>query len=385
MFIGLWTGGKVYFHPGGPGVQSPEGSLGMKFWFYRTVPGDVVIGGQRLDAPAPPMPETVLRGEEDGYWEVGFHPAGLVFPGEGCWEVTARIGEEEMRAVMLVVRLSFAPLRVQWLPAGVGRVDTDLSDYPTAITEVYRRENSESGVLLVETSQHLRDVSAVYPQAVGDPVVIDGHSGVCVKGMQSEAGEWQYNVDAAAIVWQDDDLAYQYQIRQEGLDLDCADLLRVAGLTLSSQAVSTVTAEPPAVMTLPSQPPASCPVTQPPDPPFDPLGRPVETFSGKFWYGSDNLYLALPFDGTWRQLAQGEKVLWWSANFAGEPRPALIMRAQRLDLPDQIFEQSGATNASHSSFPATAMLQGVQLPLPGCWEITGEYKGKALTFVVWVP
>jgi hypothetical protein len=61
------------------------------------------------------------------------------------------------------------------------------------------------------------------------------------------------------------------------------------------------------------------------------------------------------------------------------------MRAQRLDLPDQIFEQSGATNASHSSFPATAMLQGVQLPLPGCWEITGEYKGEALTFVVWVP
>lgn len=109
IFIGLWPGGKVVFHPGGPRTQSPDGSLAMKFWFHRTVPGNVVIGGQRLDAQAPPMPETVLRGEEDGYGETGFHPAGLVFPGEGCWEVTARVGDHEMSVVMLVVRFPFAP------------------------------------------------------------------------------------------------------------------------------------------------------------------------------------------------------------------------------------------------------------------------------------
>ena len=30
------------------------------------------------------------------------------------------------------------------------------------------------------------------------------------------------------------------------------------------------------------------------------------------------------------------------------------------------------------------MLVGVYVPTPGCWEITGDYKGQKLSFVVWV-
>jgi hypothetical protein len=30
------------------------------------------------------------------------------------------------------------------------------------------------------------------------------------------------------------------------------------------------------------------------------------------------------------------------------------------------------------------MLTGVYMPTPGCWEITGEYKGQKLRFVVWL-
>jgi hypothetical protein len=30
------------------------------------------------------------------------------------------------------------------------------------------------------------------------------------------------------------------------------------------------------------------------------------------------------------------------------------------------------------------MLTGVYLPAPGCWEITGNYEGTQLSFVVWV-
>jgi len=63
----------------------------------------------------------------------------------------------------------------------------------------------------------------------------------------------------------------------------------------------------------------------------------------------------------------------------------MTIRARRLDEPGKTFEQSGATNASHPSFPATAMLHGLELPAYGCWEITGEYKGERLSFVVWVP
>jgi hypothetical protein len=30
------------------------------------------------------------------------------------------------------------------------------------------------------------------------------------------------------------------------------------------------------------------------------------------------------------------------------------------------------------------MVTGVYVPTPGCWEITGEYNGQQLSFVVWV-
>jgi hypothetical protein len=30
------------------------------------------------------------------------------------------------------------------------------------------------------------------------------------------------------------------------------------------------------------------------------------------------------------------------------------------------------------------MLTGVYMQTPGCWEITGEYKGQKLSFVVWL-
>ncbi len=144
--------------------------------------------------------------------------------------------------------------------------------------------------------------------------------------------------------------------------------------------------------------PDDCPVTRPPEPPFEPPGRPVEVFKGRFWYGSDELFLALPLDGTWGQLARGEKVFWWSVNYPGgqeEWRPEMTVRARRLmetsDFGNRgLLEKSdvlvrGATNASHATFPRTAMLHGLTLPSSGCWEITGAYKGAELSFVVWVP
>jgi len=144
----------------------------------------------------------------------------------------------------------------------------------------------------------------------------------------------------------------------------------------------------PTAVLVPQEPPASCPVTLPPDPPFDPPGKPVEVFSEKFWYGSDDLYLALPLDGTWSQLAHGEKVFWWSIHYPGgqeESAPEMDIRGRLLDEPGETLEQSGATNASHASFPATAMLHGLRVPSPGCWEITGGYREATLSFVVWVP
>lgn len=140
--------------------------------------------------------------------------------------------------------------------------------------------------------------------------------------------------------------------------------------------------------TPPAKPPESCPVTQPPDPPFMPSAPVPATApnAGQFWYGEEDLWTMLPVDGTWAQLARGEKVFWWREGYDGseEPEPELAMTARRLDGPaPEVHSDPPATNAYHPDFH-WAMLQGFTVSTPGCWEITGNYGGHELSFVVWV-
>ena len=103
LFTEFWPEGRIIFRPGGPGHIHPDGSLEMKWPWFRTIEGDVVIGGRRLDAQAPPMPQVILRGIPDGYGETGFHPSSLIWPSEGCWEVTARVDETTLTFITLVI------------------------------------------------------------------------------------------------------------------------------------------------------------------------------------------------------------------------------------------------------------------------------------------
>ena len=139
---------------------------------------------------------------------------------------------------------------------------------------------------------------------------------------------------------------------------------------------------------LPNEPPDTCPVTRPPEQPFTP-GPPYPAsapYRGKFWYGTEALWTMLPVGGRWDQLAHGEKVWWWREGYVGseEPEPALAVTGRRLDGPAPVARSGPpATNGYHPDFH-WAMLTGVTLPTPGCWEITGRYEDRALTFVVWV-
>jgi len=56
------------------------GRVGMKFGWWRTVPGRLHITGRRLDAAAPPLRADVPA----GYGATGFQPSGVTFPRRGA-------------------------------------------------------------------------------------------------------------------------------------------------------------------------------------------------------------------------------------------------------------------------------------------------------------
>jgi hypothetical protein len=78
------------------------------------------------------------------------------------------------------------------------------------------------------------------------------------------------------------------------------------------------------------------------------------------------------------------KIFWASVDYDyhKEEYPDLKVTGRRLDGNAPPLVTDEATNAFPG--PGAAMLVGVYVPTPGCWEITGDYKGQKLSFVVWV-
>jgi hypothetical protein len=97
----LWPNGTVEFRPGGPGFMDSDGSLSMKFPWWRGVRGKLTIEGRRLDASAPPLRASI----PEGYGDTGFQSTALIFPTEGCWEVTGKVGEVSLTFVTRVVKV----------------------------------------------------------------------------------------------------------------------------------------------------------------------------------------------------------------------------------------------------------------------------------------
>jgi hypothetical protein len=101
LWTTLWPNGTVKFRPGGPGSVNSDGSLSMKFPWWRGVRGKLTIEGKRLDASAPPLRAII----PEGYPDTGFQSTGLVFPTEGCWEVTGKVGDTSLTFVTRVVKV----------------------------------------------------------------------------------------------------------------------------------------------------------------------------------------------------------------------------------------------------------------------------------------
>lgn len=101
----LPPGGKFTFIPGGGGFVDHDGALGIKFAWNRLKPGQLNVGGRRLDGEAPPA-----RGYfSDGYGEIGAESMYLVFPTPGCWEITGTVGGSSLTFVLLVEKIGEGP------------------------------------------------------------------------------------------------------------------------------------------------------------------------------------------------------------------------------------------------------------------------------------
>ncbi len=100
LWVWLWPEGKVLIDAQ---LVQPDGSLRMKFPWYRGVSGQLVIAGQRLDTPAPPLRAHI----PEGYGVTGFQSSVIFFPTASCWEVTGRVGDASLTFVTLVENARF--------------------------------------------------------------------------------------------------------------------------------------------------------------------------------------------------------------------------------------------------------------------------------------
>ena len=133
--------------------------------------------------------------------------------------------------------------------------------------------------------------------------------------------------------------------------------------------------------------PDSCPVTKLPEHPFIP---PVPYDSdGNSWIGTATLWTFIPDGGIWRgggshytpeDFRFRQVLFWWSEgyDYRTEDPPKLTVSGKRLDLPAPPLE------SDHPNNGANGMVLGVFIPPLGCWEITGQYKGERLSYVVWL-
>jgi hypothetical protein len=79
-----WEDGSLFWKPG---------------WRLRgKVTHELIVRGERLDAPAPPMRVLAVR------WGGGSWRTASTFPSEGCWRISGRSGDIALSYVVKVVR-----------------------------------------------------------------------------------------------------------------------------------------------------------------------------------------------------------------------------------------------------------------------------------------
>jgi hypothetical protein len=74
-----------------------ERENGIKMGWFRPAGATLEITGQRLDGDSPPL-EAIIP----CCYPTRFQASGLIFPTEGCWEITAKAADRELSFVVSV-------------------------------------------------------------------------------------------------------------------------------------------------------------------------------------------------------------------------------------------------------------------------------------------
>jgi hypothetical protein len=188
-----------------------------------------------------------------------------------------------------------------------------------------------------------------------------------------------------------------------------ATVTALAFVALSASAQTQSTATPPpttrvrtAAIDIPDAPPATCHVTLPSDgrfvPPPPASADPAVGWGGlfkhSFWFGSSKLWTVLPIDGIWRawslptkpgDFAYGNKLPWGRLDppFSRKDGP-LTVTGKRLDGPAPAFTETEESSGFGHDYSSASIMGGIEIPVFGCWQVTGHYKDQDLTFTVWV-
>lgn len=129
--------------------------------------------------------------------------------------------------------------------------------------------------------------------------------------------------------------------------------------------------------------PDNCPVTRHFQssvfiPPFP---YPATPSPNHFWFGTDRLWTSLPADGIWGAVPGSnrtyrEKLFYWRAGYdARLEQPLLTVTGIRLDAPAPPLAADEHANGGWNQPDKPFIVVGINLPTPGCWKITGTYKG----------
>jgi hypothetical protein len=104
------------------------------------------------------------------------------------------------------------------------------------------------------------------------------------------------------------------------------------------------------------------------------------------WFGSKDLAVILSDDGTWPTTKPGHrisvKLFWFIDDLEMWRAGSFRSTIKRLDAGENDAVVSEPTTAGIPDLDTLTVLTGIHFPSEGCWQITADFEGHSLTFVV---